>query len=93
MVASQIVGPQMREMWDAAQAGDLARAAEIDAELKPLYEALAVTINPIPIKTAMWMAGLIPSGTMRLPMVPADEAQRAAVRAGLEAVGLTVTAG
>ena len=33
--------PQMREMWDAAQAGDIERAREIDAELRPLYEALA----------------------------------------------------
>lgn len=93
LVASQLVGPQMREMWDAAQAGDLDRAREIDATLKPLFEALAVTINPIPVKTAMEMAGLIPSATLRLPMVPADDAQRATVRAGLEAVGLTVTAG
>ena len=93
LVASQLVGPQMREMWDAALDGDLERAREIDKTLRPLFEALGVTINPIPVKTAMHMLGLIPSGTMRLPMVPADEAQRAAVRAALEGLGLTVTAG
>jgi 4-hydroxy-tetrahydrodipicolinate synthase len=93
LVASQVVGPQMREMWDAAQAGEIERAREIDATLRPLFEALTVTTNPIPIKAAMEMAGLIPSGTLRLPMVPADEEQRAVVRAGLEAAGLTVTAG
>ena len=63
----------MREMWDAAQAGDLDRAREIDAGLRPLYEALAVTTNPIPVKAALEMAGLIPSGALRLPMVPVDE--------------------
>jgi 4-hydroxy-tetrahydrodipicolinate synthase len=93
LVASQLVGPQMREMWDAALAGEIERAREIDADLKPLFEALSVTINPIPIKTAMHMAGLIPSDTLRLPMVPADEAQRAVVRTALEGLGLTVTAG
>ena len=93
LVASQLVGPQMREMWDAAQDGDLERAAEIDETLRPLFEALGVTINPIPVKTAMHMLGLIPSDTLRLPMVPADEAQRAVVRAALEGLGLTVTAG
>jgi len=93
LVASQLVGPQMREMWDAAQAGDLDRAREIDASLGPLFEALTVTINPIPIKTAMHMTGLIPSDTMRLPMVAADETQRAAIRSALEAFGLNVTAG
>ena len=34
-VASHVVGEQMREMWDAAQGGDLDRAREIDAELTP----------------------------------------------------------
>ena len=38
----------MREIWDAAQAGDLARARAIDDELRPLYTALGVTTNPIP---------------------------------------------
>jgi 4-hydroxy-tetrahydrodipicolinate synthase len=93
LVASHLVGPQMRGMWDAAQAGDLERAREIDASLRPLYEALAVTTNPIPLKAALEMTGLIPSGKLRLPLVSADEAQRAAVRDALEAVGLTVAAG
>jgi 4-hydroxy-tetrahydrodipicolinate synthase len=89
LVASHLVGPQMREMWDAAQAGDLDRAREIDAGLRPLYEAIAVTTNPIPVKAALAMTGLIPSDALRLPLVPADEEQRAKIRAGLESVGLT----
>jgi 4-hydroxy-tetrahydrodipicolinate synthase len=93
LVASQLVGPQMRQMWDASVDGDLERAREVDATLRPLFEALGVTINPIPVKTAMHMLGLIPSDTMRLPMVAADESQRAVVRTALEGLGLTVTAG
>ncbi len=92
-VASQVVGPQMREIWDAVEAGDLEPAREIDAGLRPLYEALSVTTNPMPIKAAMAMTGAIPSGTMRLPMVEVDDAQRAVIRAALESVGLTVAAG
>jgi len=88
LVASHLVGPQMREMWDAAQAGDLDRAREIDAGLRDLYSALAVTTNPIPIKAALAMTGVIPNDVLRLPLVPADEEQRAAIRAGLESVGL-----
>jgi 4-hydroxy-tetrahydrodipicolinate synthase len=91
-VASQVVGPQMREIWDAVEAGNLDRAREIDTGLRPLYEALAVTTNPMPIKAAMAMTGAIPSDTMRLPMVELDDAQRDVVRAALESVGLTVTA-
>jgi 4-hydroxy-tetrahydrodipicolinate synthase len=88
-VASNLVGPQMREVWDAAQAGDLDRAREIDSGLRQFYAAMGVTTNPIPVKAALEMTGLIPSGTLRLPLVPADAEQRATVRAALESVGLT----
>ena len=78
-VASHVVGDQMREMWDAAQGGDLERAREIDAELTPVYEGLSVTTNPIPVKAALEMLGLA-SERLRLPLVPADAEQRAAVK-------------
>ncbi len=90
LVASQLAGDQMRAMWDAAQAGDLAQAREIDAGLRPLYEALAVTTNPMPLKAALEIAGLIPSGALRLPMVPVDSAQRAVIREALDAAGVAV---
>jgi 4-hydroxy-tetrahydrodipicolinate synthase len=88
LVASHLVGAQMREMWEAAKAGDLERAREIDAGLRTLYSALAVTTNPIPVKAALAMIGLIPTDTLRLPLVPADPGQRATIRTGLESVGL-----
>ncbi len=91
LVASHIVGPEMRDVADAAGKGEHERAARIDGELQPLYEALAVTTNPIPIKTALEMLGIC-SATMRLPMVPADDAQRDTVRSALEARGLAVVA-
>src|SRR5262249_6152500 len=72
LAAAHVAGDQMREMWDAAQAGDIGRAAEIDAELTPLYEGLSVTTNPIPVKAALEMLGLA-SSRMRLPLVPVDE--------------------
>jgi 4-hydroxy-tetrahydrodipicolinate synthase len=92
LVASHLVGPEMRAIYDAQQAGDEARAAEIDAELVPVYEMLTVTANPIPVKAALEMMGVIP-GHLRLPMVPATSEQRAAVRDVLEARGLLSAAG
>ncbi len=83
----------MREIWDAVQAGDLERAREIDAGLHPLYEALAVTTNPMPLKAALEMTGIIPSASCRLPLVELDEEQRGVVGAALESVGLAVTSG
>jgi 4-hydroxy-tetrahydrodipicolinate synthase len=88
LVASHLAGERMREIWDAAQGGDLERAREIDVGLRPLYAALGVTTNPIPLKAGLEMRGLIPNGGLRLPLVPADESQRAAVREALESAGL-----
>jgi 4-hydroxy-tetrahydrodipicolinate synthase len=88
-VASHLVGDRMREMWEAAQAGDIERAREIDAEITPAYEATSVTTNPIPLKAALAMLGLC-EDRLRLPLVPADAEQRAAIKAGLDAAGVAV---
>lgn len=88
-VASHIVGDRMREMWEAAQAGDLDRARQIDAEITPAYEATSVTTNPIPLKAALEMLGLA-ADRLRLPLVSADAEQRAAIKAGLDAAGVAV---
>jgi 4-hydroxy-tetrahydrodipicolinate synthase len=89
LVASHVVGDEMREMWDAAQAGDLERPRQIDADLTPVFEGLSVTTNPIPLKAALSMLGLAPD-RLRLPLVSADAEQRAAVKAALEGFGLPV---
>jgi 4-hydroxy-tetrahydrodipicolinate synthase len=89
LVASHIVGDQMRQMWEAAQAGDIERAREIDAEITPVYEAISVTTNPIPLKAALEMLGLC-ADRLRLPLVSADAEQRAAIKAGLDAAGIAV---
>lgn len=90
LVASHVVGEGMREIWDAAQAGDLERAREIDARLRPAYDAMGFVTNPIALKAALEMTGLIPHGGLRLPLVEADEAQRAVVREALDAAGVAV---
>ncbi len=89
LVASHVIGPQMRELYEAAVAGDADRAAEIDTALAPVYEALSVTANPIPVKTALELLGVL-GARMRLPMVPASDAERDAVREALSAAGLRV---
>jgi 4-hydroxy-tetrahydrodipicolinate synthase len=93
LVASHLVGPQMREMWEAGQEGDLERVRQIDAELQPVYEATTVTANPIPVKAALQMLGVLESDVLRLPMVRADEDQRQAIRPALEAAGILAAAG
>jgi 4-hydroxy-tetrahydrodipicolinate synthase len=86
LVASHLVGAEMREIYDAVQAGDLERAREIDAKLRPVYE-LVSRVNPIPVKCALELLGIV-SCRARLPIVEADEEQRAEIRQVLETQGL-----
>jgi 4-hydroxy-tetrahydrodipicolinate synthase len=81
-VASHIVGPAMRRMYDEPDA-----RAEIDASLRDVYETLFITASPTPVKAAMNLLGH-DAGTLRLPMVEADESETAVVRAMLERHGL-----
>ena len=86
LVASHLVGAEMREIYDAMSAGDTGRAREIDERLRPNYEVLGKT-NPIPVKAGLELLGIC-SARARLPIVEADEDQRAEVRRALEAHGL-----
>ena len=81
-VASHLVGTEMRRMIDEPDA-----RAEIHEELQPIFKAMAVTTNPIPVKTAMAMLGHRVGG-FRLPMIEASEDERSAIRGALEQHGL-----
>jgi 4-hydroxy-tetrahydrodipicolinate synthase len=87
LVASHVVGPQMRQMVD-----DPEQRAEIDAALAEIYAALGVTTNPIPVKAALSLLGL-PSGPLRLPLVEASTQERAVVETALKNLGLLEGAG
>jgi 4-hydroxy-tetrahydrodipicolinate synthase len=82
LVASHLVGPAMRRMVD-----EPAQRAEIEASLKPLFDALGVTTNPIPVKAGLELLGHRVGG-LRLPLVEADEHEREVVRSALAGVGL-----
>jgi 4-hydroxy-tetrahydrodipicolinate synthase len=86
-VASHVAGDEMARLIAEPH-----KRRQIDESLRPLYDALAVTTNPIPIKAALELLGL-PAGTLRLPLVEADEAERATVRSALERTGLLERAG
>ena len=86
-VASHVAGADMLALVAACDAGDMERARALDAELSPLYDALSVTVNPIPVKAAVELLGF-PVGDPRLPLVAATEAERGVVRAALERRGL-----
>lgn len=86
-VASHLAGHRIAELIAAHDKGDVEGAARIDRELRPLYEILFITANPIPLKAALQMVGL-PAGPVRLPLVDATEAERDRIRSVLEELGL-----
>ncbi len=90
-VHTHVVGPQVAEQVRAAIAGDVARAREIDLELRPSYELLLAAPNPIAIKAALNLLGHEVGGH-RLPLVPPTGDELAAVRGCLEQLGLLVRA-
>ena len=86
-VAAHLVGDQMKRMVDLIETGDVPAARKLHEDLSPLFNALFVTSNPIPVKAALDMLGR-PAGPPRLPLVPATEEERARIRTALEAAGL-----
>jgi 4-hydroxy-tetrahydrodipicolinate synthase len=68
-VASNEVPAEMAALVEAAEANDFARARELHSRLLPLMLANFAESNPIPVKAAMALMGLVEE-RYRLPMVP-----------------------
>ena len=68
-VASNVAPAAVSDMVNALLEGDWERGRELHYELLPLFRALFVETNPIPVKTAASILGLC-SDEMRLPMIP-----------------------
>jgi 4-hydroxy-tetrahydrodipicolinate synthase len=86
-VFTHLVGPRVKELVSRFEQGDFDGAKEIEAELAPVIEALAVNTNPIPLKAALNMLGH-EAGGLRLPLVEATDAEKAVVRETLERAGV-----
>ena len=86
LVASQVVGNEMRRMVDEPE-----HRAEIDASLRDLYDVLFLTANPTCTKAALNLLGHNVGG-LRLPLVEATTEEIEAVRLVLERHGLLASA-
>ena len=89
LVASHFAGERMGELIDLARADDFQGAEELDESLRPVYEAMSVTTNPIPVKAALEMAGIC-RATMRLPMVEATDEEKTRIAELLAAGGVEI---
>lgn len=78
-VASHVVGKEMSEMIAAFLNGRTAEAAKLHGRLLPTFKGLFVLPNPVLVKAALELQGL-PVGDVRLPLVAANEEEKAALR-------------
>ncbi len=85
-VLSNLMPQRVRALTDAALAGDFAAARALHLELFPICNAMFIETNPIPIKTAMAMAGM-DSGELRLPLCEMADQSRAQLGHVLGACG------
>jgi 4-hydroxy-tetrahydrodipicolinate synthase len=86
-VAANVAPAEMVALWNAWQAGDARKARQINERLTPLYRALFVETNPIPVKAALNLIGRY-GRAMRLPMTEATPATVANLAAALRALDL-----
>lgn len=86
-VHTHVVGARVKEMVRRYRTGDEDGARAIDEALQPALDLLKAQVNPIAIKAALDLLGLAPA-RVRLPLVEADEAERAVVQGCLTRLAL-----
>ncbi len=86
-VASNEIPAEMSRLAELAEKGDFASARQLHQRLMPLLQVNFIESNPIPVKSAMAMLGLLEE-TYRLPMVPPRPASRERIAAVLKSLGL-----
>lgn len=72
-VANNIIPAQISKMCKLALEGNFKEALEIHNRYWDLFKVLFIETNPIPVKTAAYMMGLIKDGEIRLPLYYMNE--------------------
>jgi 4-hydroxy-tetrahydrodipicolinate synthase len=83
---SNVAPSDVVELVRSFRAGDLARSRDTYYRLLPLMDALFCETNPIPVKAALEIMGLI-DGEIRLPLTPLGDAHRERLQLVLKDLG------
>ncbi|EIM28304.1 4-hydroxy-tetrahydrodipicolinate synthase [Microvirga lotononidis] len=89
-VTSNVAPRLCAEMQSACLKGDYASALKVQDRLMPLHTNLFIETNPTPVKYAASLLGLM-EDNVRLPLVPASENAKQAVRSAMVHAGLINT--
>lgn len=89
-VVGHAAGTQLKAMIEAYLAGDQAQALTIHQQLTPAFDAVMGVANygATTAKAALELLGVLDNRNVRSPLVPLDDAEVEALRAGLAAAGL-----
>lgn len=86
-VTANVAPRLMHELCEAAIAGNVQRAMEIQMRLLPLHKTLFIESNPIPVKWAVSRLGRCQQA-LRLPLTPLTEASQQALERVMQSTGL-----
>jgi len=86
-VAANIIPRDVADLVAAFKKGDIKKAQDLHYKLLPLIKALFIETNPIPVKTAMELAGMI-EPELRLPLCHMSEENLAKLAEALKKYGL-----
>lgn len=87
-VIGHVVGDDLQKMHQAFFSGDWETVRRLHLKTLPMTRAMFSAPNPVPTKTALSMLDVLPSSRVRLPLVEANERERAAIHAALKDYGL-----
>jgi len=87
-VVANIVPKDVADMTFRFKKGDIEGARKMHYKLLPLVKAMFIETNPIPLKTAMALLGMIDEPDLRLPMCAMSEANLAGLKKALKDYGL-----
>ncbi len=89
-VVANIIPKDMAQMIKEWEAGNVQKAREMYYKMYPLAQAMFYETNPIPVKTAAGLLGL-PTGPLRLPLAPMDDANLERMKKAMRNYGLEVS--
>jgi 4-hydroxy-tetrahydrodipicolinate synthase len=86
-VASNVIPREVSRMVEAFASGKIAAAQKLHAKYYPLFKDLFIETNPVPVKAALAMLGMMKE-EYRLPLVPMSAKNKETLRATLKGVGV-----
>jgi len=85
--STNVVPKMMADMYNTFVDGDMEAARRLHYQLLPIFKGLFLETNPIPVKRALVLMGLI-EDEVRLPLVPMTDAGTAKLKEILENAGV-----